>query len=76
MTEDSFISLENEIMKDILNKMFLSMYEDIKNSREKQIDYQEFLEIWIHEVKNPLLTLKLIVANNKTKVNKSILEEN
>ena len=75
MAQESFISLENEIMKDILNTMFLSMYEDIKNSKEKQLDYQEFLEIWIHEVKNPLLTLKLIVANNKTKVNKSILEE-
>ena len=38
-------------------------------------DYKEYIELWIHEIKIPIATSKLIIENNKNDVTKSINEE-
>ena len=38
-------------------------------------DYKEYIELWIHEIKIPIATSKMIIENNKNEITKSIYEE-
>ena len=38
-------------------------------------DYKEYIELWIHEIKIPIATSKMIIENNKNEATKSIDEE-
>lgn len=38
-------------------------------------DYKEYIELWIHEIKLPIATSKMIIENNKNKTTKKIEEE-
>ena len=38
-------------------------------------DYKDFIELWIHEIKIPIATSKMIVENNKNEITASINEE-
>ena len=51
------------------------MIEKVNQYKYLQEDYKEYIELWIHEIKLPIATSKMIVANNKNNVTKSIEEE-
>ena len=38
-------------------------------------DYKEYIELWIHEIKIPIATSKMVIENNKNAITKSIDEE-
>ena len=40
-----------------------------------QEEYKEYIEIWIHEIKLPIATSKLIIENNKSDVTRNIDDE-
>ena len=67
--------VEGKILKNILGQVDKSMHEQVNKYKYLQEDYKEFIELWIHEVKLPLTTSKMIVENNKNKVTRSIEEE-
>lgn len=67
--------VEGKILNDILRQVDKSMHEQVSKYKYLQEDYKEFIELWIHEVKLPLTTSKMIIENNKNKVTKSIEEE-
>lgn len=67
--------VEGKILNDILSQVDKSMHEQVNKYKYLQEDYKEFIELWIHEVKLPLATSKMIIENNKNKVTKSIEEE-
>ena len=59
----------------IINRMSKSMAEEVNfESHEKEV-YKEYIEIMIHEIKNPLATINLISSNNKSEVNRKILSQ-
>lgn len=66
---------EGKIVYEAMRRMGRSMTEQIceyeKNSRE----YKEFIELWVHEVKLPIATGKLLVENNRGFYDESMLEE-
>ena len=45
------------------------------NSNLSGEDYKEYIELWIHEIKIPIATSKMIIENNKNEITKSIYEE-
>ena len=45
------------------------------NSNLSGEDYKEYIELWIHEIKIPIATSKMIIENNKNEITKSIDEE-
>ena len=45
------------------------------NSNLNGEDYKEYIELWIHEIKIPIATSKMIIENNKNEITKSIYEE-
>lgn len=51
------------------------MIENVNKYKYLQEDYKEYIELWIHEIKIPLATSKMIIENNKSKVTENIDEE-
>ena len=67
--------IEGKILKNILGQVDKYMHEQVNKYKYLQEDYKEFIELWIHEVKLPLTTSKMIIENNKNKVTRNIEEE-
>lgn len=59
----------------LMKKASKSMLEEINNIKTQRKDYKEYIEQWIHEVKTPIASIKLIEENNKTNTSRSVLEE-
>lgn len=66
---------EGKILNEILQEVNKSMLENVNKYKHKQEEYKEYIELWIHEVKIPIATSKLIIENNKNDITKSIEEE-
>ena len=67
--------VEGRILKEILQDTGKSMLENVNYYKNIQEDYKEYIELWIHEVKIPIATSKMIIENNKNEITKSIDEE-
>lgn len=67
--------IEGKILKDILIQVDKSMIENVNKYKFLQEDYKEYIELWIHEIKTPIASAKLVIENNKNLVTKSIDEE-
>ena len=57
--------LEGKIMYDSLYEIDKSMYEEIGKYQEQLHDFKEYIELWIHEVKIPLASTKLMIYNQE-----------
>lgn len=66
---------EGKILKEIIQETGKSMLENVNIYKNIQEDYKEYIELWIHEIKIPIATSKLIIENNKSNVTRSINEE-
>ena len=66
---------EGKILKEVLEKTGKSMLENVNKYKRSGEDYKEYIELWIHEIKIPIATSKMIIENNKTKITQSINEE-
>lgn len=61
-----------ERVNDILKILSRDMHENIKVYRDMQEEYREYIEIWVHEIKTPIASSKLIIENNNNDVTKKI----
>ena len=66
---------EGLFLCDILRGSNKAMLEEINKYKSLQEEYREYIELWIHEVKTPISSSKLIIQNNKSIVTDSISEE-
>lgn len=66
---------ESKILKDVLQETGKSMLENVNKYKYLTEEYKEYIELWIHEVKMPIATGKMIIENNKSEVTESIDEE-
>ncbi len=66
---------DGKILKEILEEASKSMTEHVNEFKFLMEDYKEYIELWIHEIKIPIATSKMIIENNKNDVTKSIDEE-
>ena len=67
--------LEGKILKKTMQEAGKSMLENVNIYKRLQEDYKDYIELWIHEIKIPIATSKLIIENNKNEITKSIDEE-
>jgi len=67
--------IEGKILCDVLRDTSKSMVENVNKYKFIQEDYKDYIELWIHEIKIPIATSKMIIENNKSDVTKSIDEE-
>ena len=68
-------SLEGQIFKNSLEQIDKSMLENVNKYKYMTEDYKEYIELWIHEIKIPIATSKMVIENNKNAITKSIDEE-
>ena len=59
----------------ILKRANKSMLENVNNVRIMQRDYKEYIESWVHEIKIPITSSKLLCENNKSEITNKIDEE-
>ncbi|MEF9952778.1 MAG: sensor histidine kinase [Clostridium sp.] len=64
--------IEGEKLTEILSIISRDMHENIKSYRGIQEDYKEYIETWVHEIKTPLASSRLIIENNQNDVTKKI----
>ena len=67
--------IEGKIFEDILRQVNKAMIENVNKYKYLQEDYKDYIELWIHEIKLPLATSKMIIENNKSQITESIDEE-
>lgn len=67
--------LEGKIMYDVLKDTNKDMHEHVKHYKEKQREYREYIEMWVHEIKTPIASSKLIIDNNKNELTQNISKE-
>lgn len=67
--------LEGQIFKNSLEQIDKSMLENVNKYKYMTEDYKEYIELWIHEIKIPIATSKMVIENNKNAITKSIDEE-
>ncbi|OAA88329.1 sensor histidine kinase [Clostridium coskatii] len=68
--EASFI--EGEKLNYILKVVSRNMHENVKYYKDMQADYREYIETWVHEIKTPIASTKLILENNQNEVTNKI----
>ena len=66
---------DGRVLKEILEEASKSMTEHVNEFKFLTEDYKEYIELWIHEIKIPIATSKMIVENNKNEITKNIDEE-
>ncbi|HCO29227.1 MAG TPA: sensor histidine kinase [Lachnospiraceae bacterium] len=59
----------------LLKKASKSMREEINIIKNERKEYKEYIEQWIHEVKTPIASMKLMEENNKTDTSRNVLQE-
>ena len=67
--------LEGEILFEIIEQATKSMKDDISEAVRNSTDYKEYIELWVHEIKTPIATCKLLIENNENEVTESIGDE-
>ena len=73
ITEPDF--LEGKILYDILTTTDKQMHEHVKYYRDMQQEYREYIEAWVHEIKTPIASSKLILENNHSEFNRELYIE-
>ena len=64
---------EEKILVNSLYDINKSMIENINEYQRSTIEFKEFVELWIHEVKIPISSMVLKCHNNKEKYDKAFL---
>ena len=68
-------NIEEKMLARMMQESNKSMIENINKYKHVQEEYKEYIELWIHEIKLPIATARMIVENNKNEVTSSIDEE-
>lgn len=67
--------LEGKIVYETAQQINHNMMDEIGVYKENIKAYKEYIELWVHEIKTPITTVKLMIENNRTPVLTSIEEE-
>ncbi|RXZ77442.1 sensor histidine kinase [Paenibacillaceae bacterium] len=73
INEPDFV--DGKVLHEIVSATNRDMHEHIKEYSEKEREYREYIEAWVHEIKTPIASGKLIIENNKNEITKKLEEE-
>lgn len=68
--EPNFI--EGKEINYILKILSRDMHENVKYYKNMQEEYREYIEMWVHEIKTPIASTKLLIENNNNEVTRKI----
>lgn len=61
---DSF-QLEDRLYREMIQKSNKSVIERIRQIEDEQMDYREYIESWVHEIKAPITSIATICDNRR-----------
>lgn len=64
--------IEGKFLYDLLKQGNKDMHEHVKKYRDMESEYREYIETWVHEIKTPIASARLIIENNQNEVTKNI----
>ena len=64
--------IEGKILYEVIRDANKDMHENVKKYRDMEIEYREYIETWVHEIKTPIASTRLIIENNENEVTKNI----
>lgn len=64
--------LEGKILHEVLREANKSMNENVKKYRLDSEEYKEYIETWVHEIKTPIASAKLVIENHNDEVTRKI----
>lgn len=70
LNEPNFI--EGEEINYIFKVLSRDMHENIKYYKNMQEEYREYIEMWVHEIKTPIASTKLLIENNTNEITRKI----
>lgn len=59
--------LDAKVMQELIRQGNISMNTKVNQYRLSQEKYQNYIELWVHEIKTPLAALKLMAENSSNK---------
>ena len=66
---------EEQVYYQLLKMAGKSMLEQIGEVERERLEYKEYIEQWIHEIKTPITAMKLLCENHRTDWTKELLLE-
>lgn len=66
---------EDQVYYHLLKMAGRSMLEQIGEIRRERMEYKEYIEQWIHEIKTPITAMKLLCENHRSEFTKGLLLE-
>ncbi|MEN8076069.1 sensor histidine kinase [Clostridioides difficile] len=63
---------EARIINDVFRQCNKSMHENVKHYKNEQCEYREYIETWVHEIKTPIASTKLILENDDSSLSERI----
>lgn len=70
------IRLEDRLYREMLHRSNKSCIERIRQIEEKQRDYKEYIESWVHEIKAPITGIALLCNNRRGIAAQSTISQN
>lgn len=67
--------LEGQLAFGAMREMGRSMAEQVSACRREQKEYKDYIEMWVHEIKLPIATGKLLAVNNRQLYDEGMTEE-
>lgn len=67
--------MEGNILYELLQGCNKAMLEEINTYRFRGEEYREYMELWVHEIKTPIASSRLIAQNNESEAMESLSEE-
>lgn len=58
---------EGKVMYEVLRECNRNMHEHVNFYKNLQKEYREYIETWVHEIKTPISSSKLIIENSESK---------
>ncbi len=67
--------LEGKLLYETMREVNRAMVENVNSHLNNEREFKEYIEMWVHEIKTPISSTKLIIENNSNEVTKNIDEE-
>ncbi|WP_040214675.1 sensor histidine kinase [Clostridium polynesiense] len=66
---------EGKFIYNLLKVANKDMHEHVKEYRDMHSEYREYIETWVHEIKTPIASTRLIIENNQNEITRNIAYE-
>lgn len=66
---------EGRIFYEVLKDANRNMHEEVNYYKHLQSDYREYIETWVHEIKTPIASSKMILENSISNDKNALVDE-